>query len=1526
MKTSLMFRSLASCLKVEVCSGLSTSTYKVASERERRGALGTRAAGAWGRSARLFLTPLWLGLVLLGGAVVCPLEAQTVKTVGQFGLPVGVAVDRNGNLYIASDSKYGGAVYEASGCASGNCVTTTLGGGFYNASGVAVDGSGNVYIADTENNAVKEMPPGCASASCVTTLGGRFKYPWGVAVDVNGNVYVADGKNNAVKEMPPRCASASCVATLGGGFNGQGGVAVDGSGNVYVSDTGNNAVKEMPAGCDSPACVTTLAAGVTDPAGIAVDVSGNIYLGGNNEVRVMAPGCTSTSCMTLPGCCFGDSNGVAVDLSGDIYVTGDEGLKEILPGGVNPAVPGGEILPPVSLGTVAVGATGPPMKLSFTFSAADSGITASVLTQGAKGLDFIDAGGGSCDTNGTGHAYNSGDTCTVKVKFAPRYAGPRYGAMVLSDAKGAIATAYIYGSGQGPQLVFGPATQTTLGGGFDSPAGLAVDGSGNVYVANSNSPSNDGGVNGVEEMPAGCASSSCVTSLGGGFSEPSGVAVDGSGNVYVADNFDGVKEMPPGCGSASCVTSLGGGFGYPAGVAVDGSGNVYVADSVNDAVKEMPPGCASSSCVTTLGGGFYFPFGVAVDGGGNVYVADTQDYELKVMPPGCTSSTCVTTLVGGGIAPDGVAVDGGGNVYVGDEYGTGVMELDAASPPSLSFGISNGTGVQSTDSPQTATLRNIGNAPLSFPVPLTGENPSGSANFTLDSSTTCPEVLTSGSAGTLAGGASCELAVDFIPPTTGAFSGAVVLTDNNLNASPVVTQSIGLSGTGAPAQIVPYVQVNGGAWQNVASVTVNYGDTVNLAPQPTSGGSWSWTGPNGFTSTAREINAVTLTSVTTVYEATYTDAGGVASTQAFTITVNPTPLKPEILVDEGAFLPISSVTVKATDTVSLSATGSGDDNARYMWTGPNGFTSSGYGEYLLSDVPLPLTTNTYVLTYINSIGLTSTQVFTITVSPNAIVPYIQDLEQNGGAWQQVSSLTVHYGDTVNLGPQPATGGTWSWIGPSGFTSTSRVISASPLTYDATNQDVPLVWTAAYTSPAGVIALQLFTIKVNPSPIFPYIEVNGGAWQNVTGVTVNYGDTVNLGPQPVSGGAWNWSGPGGFTSSSRQVNGVPLTLPSNVFTATYSNPVGVQSTQAFTITVNPTPITPYLEVNGGAWQGTNSVTVAAGSTVSLGPWPQTGGSWSWTGPNGFTSASREIDGVPLPLPSGVFTATYTNPAGVVSTEVFVVTVEPTPIIPYVQDYELDGGAWQNVSSLTVNYGDTVNFGPQPGSGSSWSWTGPGGFTANARQLNGIPLTLPSNVFTATYTNLSGAKSTQIFTITVNSTPIVPYLQVNSGTWQSVSEIAVDYGETVDLGPQPGSGGTWSWSGPGGFTSTLRAINGAPLASGYNVYTATYTNPAGVTSQEVFSIWVNPTPIVPYIEVNGGAWQATNSLTVGSGSAVNLGPQPGSGGTWSWSGPGGFTSTARQINGIPLSGGTNIYVATYTNPVGVKSVETFTITVE
>ena len=145
----------------------------------------------------------------MGGVGLCPLEAQTVKTLDQFEDPVGVAVDGSGNLYVSWISKYGGGVLKGSDCASGSCVITAVGSGFEDPFGVAVDRSGNVYVADTDHNAVKEVPPGCASASCVTTLGGGFKGPYGVAVDVKGKVYVADTGNNAVKEMPADCGFSS---------------------------------------------------------------------------------------------------------------------------------------------------------------------------------------------------------------------------------------------------------------------------------------------------------------------------------------------------------------------------------------------------------------------------------------------------------------------------------------------------------------------------------------------------------------------------------------------------------------------------------------------------------------------------------------------------------------------------------------------------------------------------------------------------------------------------------------------------------------------------------------------------------------------------------------------------------------------------------------------------------------------------------------------------------------------------------------------------------------------------------------------------------------------------------------------------------------------------------------------------------------------------------------------------------------------------------------------------------------------
>jgi hypothetical protein len=116
-----------------------------------------------------------------------------------------------------------------------------------------------------------------------------------------------------------------------------------------------------------------------------------------------------------------------------------------------------------------------------------------------------------------------------------------------------------------------------------------------------------------------------------------------------------------------------------------------------------------------------------------------------------------------------------------------------------------------------------------------------------------------------------------------------------------------------------------------------------------------------------------------------------------------------------------------------------------------------------------------------------------------------------------------------------------------------------------------------------------------------------------------------------------------------------------------------------------------------------------------------------------------------------------------------------------------------------------------------------------------------------------------------------------------------------------------------TTTIEAL---AVATGYN---------NSVVATGLYTIAANGTPIVPYIQVGTAAWQQISSVSVASGSIVNLGPQPLTGGSWSWTGPNGYTSTSRQINSIPLSAGANLYTATYTNTGGVQSAQIFTITV-
>ncbi len=818
-----------------------------------------------------------------------PVSAQTahfspVSTLGSgFNQPVGVAVDASGDVFVADSSH--NAVKEivaVGGVVTSSSTVNTVGSGFSEPFGVAVDGSGDVFVADWGHIAVKEIVAGTGgaaagtvnSSSTVNTVGSGFSNPFSVAVDASGDVFVGDAGHNEVKEIVAVggvVTSSSTVNTVGSGFSDPYGVAVDASGDVFVADVNHNAVKEIVAVggvVTSSSTVNTVGSGFNNPEGVAVDSSGNVYVAdySNSAVKEIVAGTggaavgtvNSSSTVNTLGSGFNHPGGVAVNASGDVFV-GDSlnnAVKEIVTGALN-------------FGSAAVAASTPPTEtLTFYFDTGGTIAAPAVLTQGATGLDFTDAGTGTCTTNGTSHSYSAGNTCTVVATFKPTRPGQRLGAVQLVGSGGAvIATEDVYGTGTGPQvnfsmvsgtspsLVYGPATpQSTLGSGFLHPTDVAVDGSGNVYVADYGNISN-GTDSALYEIPAG---NGTPRALGSGFSEPIGVAVDGAGNVYVGDtghrevkeilavngsipasptivplggNFafvspkgvavdasgnvyvgdDGIPavyELSPNCTSSACVTKLGGSFfqssaNAPQGVAVDGSGNVYVADYNAAAVFEMSPNCMSSVCVTNIGSSVFSgnnnvnnPTGIAVGGTGNVYVADVgtnEVYEILAVNGSIPASPTINTLASGFTLSQGVAVDSRGNVYVADN--STVDELDYSDPPSLSFAatLANST---SSDSPKTVTISNIGNATLTFPLPTTGRNPSVAANFAWDNASTCTQTSTSSStAYTLAAGASCNAAIDFTPTSLGSITGSAVLTDTNLNASPSTTQSIGLSGT-----------------------------------------------------------------------------------------------------------------------------------------------------------------------------------------------------------------------------------------------------------------------------------------------------------------------------------------------------------------------------------------------------------------------------------------------------------------------------------------------------------------------------------------------------------------------------------------------------------------------------------------------------------------------------------------------------------------------------------------------------------
>jgi hypothetical protein len=539
-------------------------------------------------------------------------------------------------------------------------------------------------------------------------------------------------------------------------------------------------------------------------------------------------------------------------------------------------------------------------------------------------------------------------------------------------------------------------------------------------------------------------------------------------------------------------------------------------------------------------------------------------------------------------------------------------------------------------------------------------------------------------------------------------------------------------------------------------------------------------------------------------------------------------------------------------STTLSLTATSNFTGPYNWYNPS-TTISGSQNVNLSPV------------FLSYAGVWTVEVFT----PNCgwVEGYTTVVVYDNPSTVQVGSNSpVCINGTLQLSAQTRPNATYSWVGPNGFTSNLQnpvlpFITAADTGLYSLTVSVPSCNSATLTTQVSLAAPPSISLSTN-SPV-----CSGGS----TPLTLN--------ATTITGAGYFWSGPGGYTSVSQNISiSNPTTQNSGVYTLVVTDLCGNQITDTLSASVIPGISNPFAVSNSP---------LCVGAGLNLSASTHNGVSYSWTGPNGFTSSSQ-YPSIPNMQTgdAGQYSVEITLPGCATTTVSTTVVVQTSLSITIGSNSPVcDNG--QGSLSLTAPF---VNSGV-------YSWTGPNGFTSS--QQNPILNNITQAGAGMYYLSVTGScgSATDSTLVVVNAAPVMPQISVNS---------PVCTGATLNLSGSTHTGASYSWAGPNGYTATgqfvSRSNSNGTFAGTYSMTVSVSGCPSQTTS--------TPVQILSLPQAS-----ATANGPLCSGSTLNLSAGNVPGAQYAWSGPNGFTSGVQNPS-IPLAGQVNagMYLVTVTNSCG------------